>query len=152
MITSLSRILKYGLQNFVRNGWLSVATIAIMVLTLLVFLSLAFFDVISKTAIISLQDKIDISVYFKHDVPEEQVLDLSEEMELLDEVKSVEYVSQDKALAIFKEEHKDDDDRKQTKFSLFYPQSTTTTQESITVTTTVNGVTQTDVVSVRFEE
>src|SRR3989344_4168808 len=45
------------------------------------------------------------------------------------------------------EEHKDDDDRKQTKFSLFYPQSTTTTQESITVTTTVNGVTQTDVVS-----
>src|SRR3989344_297107 len=108
MITSLSRILKYGFQNFIRNGWLSVATIAVMVLTLLVFLSLAFFDVISKTAIVSLQDKIDISVYFKHDVPEDQILDLSKEMEALGEVKSVEYVSQDKALALFKEEHKND--------------------------------------------
>lgn len=108
MITSLSRILKYGFQNFIRNGWLSVATIAVMVLALLVFLSLAFFDVVSKTAITSLQDKIDISVYFKHDILEEQILGLSKDIELLDEVKSVEYISQDKALAIFKEEHKDE--------------------------------------------
>ncbi|MCK9344826.1 MAG: hypothetical protein M0P64_01715 [Candidatus Pacebacteria bacterium] len=49
------------------------------------------------------------------------------------------------------EEHKDGDDRKQTKFSLFFPQSLATTQENITITTTVNGITQTDVVGVRFE-
>lgn len=50
------------------------------------------------------------------------------------------------------EEHDDDSDRKQTKFSIFYPLSAATTQESITITTTVNGITQTDVVLVRFEE
>ncbi|KKS27718.1 MAG: hypothetical protein UU88_C0003G0046 [Parcubacteria group bacterium GW2011_GWC1_42_11] len=50
------------------------------------------------------------------------------------------------------EEHKDDDDRKQTKFSLFYPLSTQSTQENITITTTVNGITSTDVVGVKFEE
>ncbi|MCK9344828.1 MAG: right-handed parallel beta-helix repeat-containing protein [Candidatus Pacebacteria bacterium] len=50
------------------------------------------------------------------------------------------------------EEHSDGDDRKQTKFSLFFPQSLTTTQENITIVTTVNGITQTDVVEVRFEE
>lgn len=50
------------------------------------------------------------------------------------------------------EEHSDSDDRKQTKFSLFFPQSLVTTQENITVTITVNGITSTDMVGVRFEE
>ncbi|MFA5997128.1 MAG: NosD domain-containing protein [Candidatus Paceibacterota bacterium] len=50
------------------------------------------------------------------------------------------------------EEHDNDNDRKQTKFSLFFPQSLATTQENITITTTVNGITQMDVVGVRFEE
>ncbi|MFA5997297.1 MAG: hypothetical protein WC791_02285 [Candidatus Paceibacterota bacterium] len=50
------------------------------------------------------------------------------------------------------EEHSDGDDRKQTKFSLFFPQGTTAAQENIIITTTVNGITQTDVVEVRFGE
>lgn len=49
------------------------------------------------------------------------------------------------------EEHSDSDDRKQTKFSFFFPLSTQSAQESITITTTVNGITSTDVVGVRFE-
>ena len=108
MVTTLSRIIKYGLQSFRRNALLSVATIIIMVLALLVFQGLIMFNVITNTAITSLQDKIDISVFFKSNVPEDDILKLSRSLESLKEVKSVEYISRDKALEIFKEAHKDD--------------------------------------------
>lgn len=109
MATTLLRILKFGLQNFQRNTLLSVTTVAILVLALLVFNGLLIFGFISKTAIASLQDKIDISVYFKAAAPEDEILKLEKALESLSEVKNVEYVSQDKALAIFKEKHQDDE-------------------------------------------
>jgi cell division transport system permease protein len=108
MITSLSRIIKYGLKNFVRNGWLSVATTVIMTLTLLVFISLAVFDVISETAIKSVQEKIDISIYFKQEVSEEVINEFEEKVSTIPQVKSVEYISQEKAFELFSERHKDD--------------------------------------------
>ncbi|MFA5997738.1 MAG: alpha/beta hydrolase [Candidatus Paceibacterota bacterium] len=53
---------------------------------------------------------------------------------------------------IQEEEHDTDNDRKQTKFSVFFPLSAQATQESIIITTTVNGITSTDVVGVRLED
>lgn len=108
MITSLVRIIRFGFQNFVRNGLLSVATVAIVSLTLIMILSLVFFDKISATAIQSLQDKIDISVYFKLETADEDILELERRLSALEEVKSVEFVSREKALATFKERHADD--------------------------------------------
>jgi cell division transport system permease protein len=108
MITSILRIIKYGLQNFKRNAWLSTATIAIMVMTLLVFMGLIIFNVMTGTVIKSVQDKIDVSVYFKNNAPEDEILRIKSTLETLPEVKSIEYVSKDKALEIFKERHKED--------------------------------------------
>lgn len=108
MATTLSRIIKFGIQNFLRNGWLSVATIAVLVLALLVFNGLVIFGVISGTAISSIQDKIDISVYFKDTAPEDDILKLERSIEELAEVKNVDYVSKDRALDIFKDRHKED--------------------------------------------
>ena len=42
MFTALSRVIKYGLFNFWRSGWLSAATIIIMIVTLIVFEGLIF--------------------------------------------------------------------------------------------------------------
>ena len=64
MATTFFRIIKFGLQNFSRNGLLSATTVAILVMALLVFNGLLMFGVISKSAVASLEDKIDISVYF----------------------------------------------------------------------------------------
>ncbi|MFA5997740.1 MAG: hypothetical protein WC791_04645 [Candidatus Paceibacterota bacterium] len=50
------------------------------------------------------------------------------------------------------EEHHDNDDRKQKAFTLFYPLSTLSTQENITVNLTVGGVTKSVVIGVKFEE
>lgn len=105
MFVTLARIIKYGWQGFLRNGWLTVSTVSIMFLACLVFEGLILFNVVAKTAIASLQDKIDISVYFQSNAPEDAILNIKNSLEGLSEVKSVEYVSQDQALADFKAKH-----------------------------------------------
>lgn len=103
-----ARIIKYGFQGFWRNGLLTTATIAIMTLTLLLCAGLIVFGNAGKVILNNLQSKIDISVYFKTNVSENQILAIKKNLEKLDEVASVDYISQDDALATFKERHKDD--------------------------------------------
>lgn len=108
MFTALSRVIKYGLFNFWRSGWLSAATITIMIVTLIVFEGLIFFNVLTDQALESLKDKIDISVYFNQDALEDEILRIEKSLKDLSEVKKVEYISKEKALEIFKEKHRDD--------------------------------------------
>lgn len=109
MLTVISRIVHYGLQNFWRNAWPSAATVAIMILALVVFLGLIFFNVTTDQAVASIQDKIDISVYFKSNTPEDEILNVKQSLETLSEVSAVEYISSDKALEILKTTHRDDE-------------------------------------------
>lgn len=109
MITTLFRIIKYGVQSFIRNGWLSTATVAVMVLALFVFQVLILFGVVTKTAVLALQDKIDISVYFKISAPEDDILKTKRSLENLSEVKKVEYISREQALSDFGSKHKEDE-------------------------------------------
>jgi len=107
MVTIISRILHYGFNNFRRNGWLSTTTVIIMVLSLSVFIGLILFNVLTKQAVATVQDKIDISVYFKQATPEDQILSVKQALESLTEVKTVNYISSDQALENFKLVHKD---------------------------------------------
>ncbi len=110
MITTLSRLIHLGFQNFWRNGLLSTGTVAITLLALMVSLGLLLFGVVTDAAIASVQDKIDISVYFKTSTSEDQILSIKQVLEALPEVKAVDYVSSDQALEIFKKEHEGDDE------------------------------------------
>lgn len=108
MATTFLRILKYGFQNFWRNGWLSTATILVMVLALIAFQGLILFNVVNDAAVKSIQDKIDIAVYFKRGTAEDDILKMEKSLKELPEVKLVDYVSTEQALATFKEKHKND--------------------------------------------
>lgn len=107
MWTSFKRIIKWGLKSFWRNGWLSTATISIMVLTLLVITVLLMVNVIANAVLENLEKKVDISVYFKLETLEEEILRVKSQIERLQEVESVDYISQEEALIKFKEAHKD---------------------------------------------
>ena len=107
MFTSFKRIIKWGLTNFWRNGWLSTATVSIMTLTLLVITVLLMLNVVANAVLSNLENKIDISVYFKLDASEEEILKVKSQIEKLQEVENVSYVSQNDALMNFKEKHKD---------------------------------------------
>ncbi len=65
--------------------------------------------VIANTAINSIQDKIDISIYFKANASEDEMLRIKSSLEQMAEVAAVEYVSRDQALEMFRERHKDDE-------------------------------------------
>ncbi|MEK7574206.1 MAG: permease-like cell division protein FtsX [Patescibacteria group bacterium] len=108
MFVAFSRIIKYGFQNFLRNGWLSTATIAVIFLALFVLQSLIIFNFVAKTAIATVQNKIDISVYFKSNTAEDEILKLEKSLEGLSEVKKTEYVSREQALTEFQARRKND--------------------------------------------
>lgn len=108
-MTGIVRVLRYGIQYFWRHAWLSVATIVVMILALVMFLGLIMFDVLTDQAVESLQEKIDIAVYFKMNTAEEDILTIQESLASLPEVKELEYVSRDKALERFRQRHADDE-------------------------------------------
>ncbi|KKQ41836.1 MAG: hypothetical protein US61_C0038G0007 [Parcubacteria group bacterium GW2011_GWE2_37_8] len=107
MLASIQRIFRNGAINFYRNGWLSTATISIMVLTLLVISSLMILSITTRVAVETLQNKIDITVYFSKDATEDKISEVTSELNNLGIVKNVEYISKEDALSKFKERHKD---------------------------------------------
>ncbi|MEK7082407.1 MAG: permease-like cell division protein FtsX [Patescibacteria group bacterium] len=104
---TFKRIMRAGWLGFWRNAWLSAATIIVMTLVLFVVGNLVFLGALSHTVLRSLESKIDVSVYFTPDAPEQEILTLKREMEARPDVKEVSYVSRDSALASFRERHKD---------------------------------------------
>lgn len=109
MVTTLYRIIKYGLKNFWRQRLVTLATLTVILLALLVFQGLLIFNSVAGTVLQKLQDKIDISVYFKTNASEDEILRIQKSLEGLPEVKPpVEYVSKDAALETFKKKHEND--------------------------------------------
>lgn len=87
----------------------TLATLTVTLLTLLVFQGLLIFNSLAGTVLTKLQDKIDISVYFKTTTSEDEILRIQRSLESLPEVKPpVIYVSRDEALETFKQKHIDD--------------------------------------------
>jgi cell division transport system permease protein len=91
------RILRYGLASFSRNAWLSVASLAVMLVTLLIIcISLVTRDVMMNT-VADIRDKIDMSIYVKPDTSEKDITVIKADLEKLSTVKSVKYISPDEA-------------------------------------------------------
>ena len=109
MFTTLNRIIKSGLVNFWRNGWLSTATVLIMTVTLVVWTSIFLLNVVLTSVLDVLVEKVDISVYFNLGAKEMDILALKSKLEGMGEVNSVEYISAEQALPIFKKRHADND-------------------------------------------
>lgn len=99
------RTLRTGFKNFYRNGWLSVATISIITVTLFI-INIQFAVVISDNLLLDdIKDRVSISAYFKTDTPEQDVLKAKEEFIKYQEVSSIEYISKERALESFKIEN-----------------------------------------------
>ncbi len=107
ILTTLRRVIKAGVLSFWRNRWVSSATIGIMVITLGLITSLVLTLVVAGAVLQNLEEKVDISVYFKVGVNESEITRVKTELEDLSDVKSVEYISRQEALKRFEEAHKD---------------------------------------------
>ncbi len=107
MFTSFRRICKSAWSGFSRDGSLIFANIFIIAMVISAITSLFLLKNVSQFLVSSLQEKVDISVYFKYETSEDEILKAKEEIVKAPEVKEVEYVSKEKALADFSEKHKD---------------------------------------------
>ncbi len=101
----MRRVIKAGVLSFWRNRWVSSATISVMMLALGLITSLVLASVVAGSLLKTLEEKVDISVYFKLETSENEIIKVKQELENLDDVKTVEYVSRQEALARFEAEH-----------------------------------------------
>ncbi len=102
------RVWKSGLQNFFRNGFVSLSSVVIMTITLFIISGTVLMSGLVNYGVNQVKDKVDISVYFVTDATEPDVLAVKKSLEALPEVSSVEYVSADQALADFKTKNQGD--------------------------------------------
>lgn len=105
---TLYRILKNGLTNYRRNFWLSVAATAVMIVTLFIISSLLIINALASISLATIKDKVDISVYFTRATSEQTIKQIQRQLELLPEVKSVDYIPPVQARERFKELHKNE--------------------------------------------
>ncbi len=110
MLTAIGRIFKYGTLGFVRNGFVSMATVLVMTIALFMIASSMYADAALKSVLSTLKSQVDINIYFAPDVDEKSILQLKDELSKLSEVKDLRYISKDKVLEEFKKRHGDDEE------------------------------------------
>lgn len=104
------RMIRYGVNNFSRNAWLTVAATAVMTITLLiVFVTLSARNVLTDS-IDKLSEKVDMSIYLKNETKTEDAEKIKSELLKLSSVTRVKYVSPDQAQREFAEQNKADPD------------------------------------------
>lgn len=104
----IRRIVRAGLQDFWRNGFVSLASVMMMVFTLFMIGLALFTGVILSTALEEFRDKADMNIYFTTDASENAILELQATLSALPEVESIDYISREIALAQFRERHQND--------------------------------------------
>lgn len=105
---SFLRTIRFAVQSFWRNLWLSLVTIFILTLTMLSLSLVAGVNAITNQALSILQDKVNIDLFFTPGIEEQAILGYQTELEDYPEVDEVVYVSQAEALKAFLLEHAGD--------------------------------------------
>ena len=102
MFLTIRRTFKEALKNFTRNGWLSIATVSILTMSLFVISVFFIVTLAVDNVLKGVQEKVNVSIYFKPDVSEEKINDVKNTLEKFEEIKSVDYISKEKALEDFR--------------------------------------------------
>jgi cell division transport system permease protein len=102
MLLTLGRTIKSGWVNFLRNGYLSVAAVSVMLLSLFTVSSLFIIVLTANNVLENMQEKVNVSVFFKASVSEDSILKAKQDLGNFSEIKSVEYVTKEQALENFK--------------------------------------------------
>ncbi len=107
---SLLRIIKSAFQDIVRNLGLSFMTVLILVLMLLSVNTLIIINVLTSSAMESIKDQIDVSVYFDYQANDKQIAEVKSYIQSFPEVVGLTYLDKEQVLAKFKEQHNGDEE------------------------------------------
>ena len=104
---TLERIFKSGFVNFGRNIWLAIAAMAMMAITLTILLFAIVANATFSHTISDITSHIDVSVYLKDEVTDEQRNNLISELKEVDNVQAIGYTSKDQALKNYRAQNID---------------------------------------------
>jgi cell division transport system permease protein len=105
---TIKRIFRTGFLDFWRNGFVSFASVLMMVFTLFVIGLALFTGIILETTLAEFRDKADMSIYFTVDASQEKMQELETSVKALPEVASTQFMTREEALAQFRERHQND--------------------------------------------
>ncbi len=106
--TDTKRIFKSGFVNFWRSGLVSMSAILVMTVALSMIGSTILMSAFLNSTLATIQDKIDINIYFNINTPEGEILAMKDSLELLPEVKEIVYISKEQALIDFRLRNEND--------------------------------------------
>ena len=109
LITKAKRVIKAGFVNFWRNGFVSLASLLVMTITLFVIGSIIFMGALFSYTLDQIKDKVDINVYFVTSADTPSIMAIKKNLEKLPEVAKITYASREDALANFKKKHENDE-------------------------------------------
>lgn len=109
LITKAKRVIKAGFVNFWRNGFVSLASLLVMTITLFVIGSIIFMGALFNYTLNQIKDKVDINVYFVTSADTQNIMTIKKNLEALPEVAKITYTSREEALANFKKKHENDE-------------------------------------------
>ncbi|HVM73772.1 MAG TPA: permease-like cell division protein FtsX [Candidatus Paceibacterota bacterium] len=102
------RVARYGFVGFLRNGFVSLAAILIMTITLFVAATLLISSAALSSVLADLTSKVDVTVYMTPGATQDQIEQVQKSLQALPEVQSVTYISSDQALSAFQARHAGD--------------------------------------------
>ncbi len=109
MWIKVKRVVRAGFFSFWRNGFVSLSSILVMMVTLFVIGATIFSGAILSSTLNQIKDKVDINVYFITSAEENEIMAIKKNLEQLKEVAPpVVYVSKEDALATFRKKHEND--------------------------------------------
>lgn len=107
MMTTPSRVFRTALQRMRRNGWHTVAALAVMTLTFFI-LSLFILTILASNKVLHFfEQQPQVSIYLKDDATDARVKEIQAALEATGKAKTIDYTSKEEALAFFKDEMKD---------------------------------------------
>ncbi len=92
-----TRMIRYGVNNFTRNAWLTTAATAVMTITLLIILSSVFARVVLNETVDDIRQRVDIPINMRADITDKEIAVVRAKFEALSNVNEINYVSLEQA-------------------------------------------------------
>lgn len=106
-LVTLTRIINAGVVSFIRNAWLAIAAMAVMVITLTIVLFSVVTNATFSNTIDQITERIDVSVYLHDSTDEPTGQQLAQGLGELSNVDGVVYLSKDEALERYRAQNAD---------------------------------------------
>ncbi|MBI4101409.1 MAG: ABC transporter permease [Candidatus Nealsonbacteria bacterium] len=109
MLITFKRIVRTAWQGFFRDGGLVLVTIFTLFATVALIGSLFLLRGVTESLMVTLQEKVDFSVYFRDEASEDDIFALKEELVKFPDLTEINYVSKDQAMEDFKARYQDNE-------------------------------------------